>query len=169
MEVSSTKRLNRNIRSDSILFFPAPSITPRSPPGPSTSIPQAIGYSEPLFVGLSRARVDDVVKDRLAYYVDDDDDEPSFGHPKERSKRKNDINLDYYQHPDKRYDRSIRYSRSHDIYSLGCVLLEIGLWKPLDELVDIDDDDYDKTKREFQALSANLNGLVFFEAHGTIH
>jgi hypothetical protein len=79
---------------------------------------------------------------------------------REVSQRKDDINLDYYQHPDKRYDRGIRYSRAHDIYSLGCVLLEIGLWKPLHELVDIDEDDYDKTKREFQALSANLNGHV---------
>lgn len=105
--------------------------------------------------------MDDVVKDRRAYYGEDDDsDNPSFGHPREWSRRKYDINLDYYQHPDKRHDRSIRYSRAHDIYSLGCVLLEIGLWKPLDALVDIDDDDYDKTKREFQALSANLNGLV---------
>lgn len=152
--------VHKNIRSDSILFFPAPSITPRGPPGPSTSFPQTIGYTEPLFVGLSRARVDDVVKDPAPYYDSRDVQNPFDPANRERSRRKDDINLDYYQHPDKRHDSSIRYSRAHDIYSLGCVLLEIGLWKPLDQLADIDDDDYDKTKREFQALCANLNGKV---------
>lgn len=139
----------RNIRSASVIFFPASSVTSRGHPGPSASFPQAIGYSEPMFVGLGRARVDDVLKDPASHYGQV---------PRERSRRMGDINLDYYQHPDKRYDQGIRYSRAHDIYSLGCVLLEIGLWKPLDELVDIDEEDFDKTKREFQALSGNLNG-----------
>lgn len=76
------------------------------------------------------------------------------------SKRQNDINLDYYQHPDKRWNSSIRYSRSHDIYSLGCVLLEIGLWKPLDMLVDIGDEEFERTKKNFQGLTMKLDGSV---------
>jgi hypothetical protein len=75
-----------------------------------------------------------------------------------KSKRPNDINLDYYQHPDKRWNPSIRFSRSHDIYSLGCVLLEIGLWKPLDKLVEVDDEEFERTKRNFQGLTMKLDG-----------
>ena len=74
------------------------------------------------------------------------------------TRRQKDINLDYYQHPDKRWDPSIRYARSHDIYSLGCVLLEIGLWKPLDKLVDINDEEFERTKRNFQGLTMRLDG-----------
>lgn len=69
-----------------------------------------------------------------------------------------DINLDYYQHPDKRLDSRIRYSRAHDIYSLGCVLLEIGLWKSLPQLVDVNDRNFEKLKAQFQALTLNLDG-----------
>jgi hypothetical protein len=36
-----------------------------------------------------------------------------------------------YQHPDRwGADTEYRFSMLHDIYSLGVVLLEIGLWKP---------------------------------------
>jgi hypothetical protein len=69
-----------------------------------------------------------------------------------------DINLDYYQHPDKRLDSRIRYSRAHDIYSLGCVLLEIGLWKSLPQVVDVSDRNFEKLKAQFQALTLNLEG-----------
>lgn len=73
-------------------------------------------------------------------------------------RRPADINLDYYQHPEKRYNPTLRYSRSHDIYSLGCVLLEIGLWKPLNSMVEIEDEDYERTKKGFQALTMKLDG-----------
>jgi hypothetical protein len=68
------------------------------------------------------------------------------------------INLDYYQHPDKRSRPTILYSRAHDIYSLGCVLLEIGLWKSLDELVDTTAGDYEITKQLFLGLTRQLAG-----------
>jgi len=110
-----------------------------------------------MFVGLGSARVDDVVNDPGVVY-----DGMVEYDPRGRSKRPNDINLDYYQHPDKRWDPSIRYSRSHDIYSLGCVLLEIGLWKPLDLLVEVDDEEYERTKKNFQGLTMKLDGLVDF-------
>ncbi|KAF4466470.1 kinase-like (PK-like) [Fusarium albosuccineum] len=42
-----------------------------------------------------------------------------------------DIRLDYYQHPDKRDDPTLHYQARHDLYSLGCVLLEIGLWQTI--------------------------------------
>lgn len=113
---------------------------------------------------MGHARVDDVVHDRDPYYPSH---EPTIvygahegaiirAHPV--SKRPMDIELDYYQHPDKRFNRTIRYSRSHDIYSLGVVLLEIGLWRPVREVVDVEDEDFERVKRGFQALTMKLDG-----------
>lgn len=132
----------RNIRSNSILFFPAKNIPARGPPGPASGFPQPLGYDEPIFVGLGNARLDDIVHD-----VD-----------RGASRRPKDVDLDYYQHPDKRWNPALRYSRSHDIYSLGCVLLEIGLWKPLDAVVDVEDDEFERTKKAFQGLTMKLDG-----------
>lgn len=44
------------------------------------------------------------------------------------------IALDCYQHPDRRMDRDAAYRRQYDLYSVGCVLLEIGLWETLDSV-----------------------------------
>ncbi|KAE8448009.1 hypothetical protein EG329_009932 [Mollisiaceae sp. DMI_Dod_QoI] len=156
--------VHKNIRSNSILFFPAANMPSRGPAGPASGFPQPLGYSEPIFVGLGNARVDDVVSDRKSFYEEEDDllyDERGqrLKHL-QITKRQRDINLDYYQHPDKRWDPSIRYSRSHDIYSLGCVLLEIGLWKPLHELVEVEDDDFERVKRGFQSLTMDLDGTA---------
>jgi hypothetical protein len=38
------------------------------------------------------------------------------------------------------------------------VLLEIGLWEPLEALVEIEDDDYERVKMGFQALTMKLDG-----------
>ncbi|RDL32602.1 Protein kinase-like (PK-like) [Venustampulla echinocandica] len=146
-----------NIRSNSILFFPAKNKPSTGPPGPASGYPQPIGYDEPLFVGLGSSRVDDVIDDPGDYY--DDLHEPRR-HDWVVTKRPGDINLDYYQHPEKRRNPSMRYSRAHDIYSLGCVLLEIGLWKPLDRIVEIEDGDFERTKKTFQGLTMELDGLT---------
>ncbi|KAF2760517.1 hypothetical protein EJ05DRAFT_287882 [Pseudovirgaria hyperparasitica] len=45
------------------------------------------------------------------------------------------IKLDKYQHPDKQNDPSRVYEPTYDMYSLGLVLLEIGLWRDLDGYV----------------------------------
>jgi hypothetical protein len=110
-----------------MLFFPARSTPPRGLPGPDIKYPQAIGYSDPMFVGLGNARVDDLRTDNDRHYL--------VGLTKTGAP--GDINLDYYQHPDKRCNPTLRYSRSYDIYSLGCLLLEIGYWKPIHLLVDV--------------------------------
>ncbi|TVY89794.1 hypothetical protein LAWI1_G004698 [Lachnellula willkommii] len=151
-----------NIRSNSILFFPAPNKPSSGPPGPASGYPQPLGFDEPLFVGLGSARVDDEIQDPGDHYPPP---VSSFGgmvvyDERSKTKRPKDINLDYYQHPDKRWDPSLRYARSHDIYSLGCVLLEIGLWKPLDKLVDINDEEFERTKRNFQGLTMRLDGMT---------
>jgi len=40
------------------------------------------------------------------------------------------------------------------------VLLEIGLWKPLDKLVEVDDEEFERTKRNFQGLTMKLDGMI---------
>ncbi|TVY48423.1 hypothetical protein LCER1_G008229 [Lachnellula cervina] len=154
--------VHKNIRSNSILFFPAPNKPSSGPPGPASNYPQPLGFDEPLFVGLGSARVDNEIQDPGDHYPPP---VSSFGgmvvyDERAKTRRPKDINLDYYQHPDKRWDPSIRYARSHDIYSLGCVLLEIGLWKPLDKLIDINDEEFERTKRNFQGLTMRLDGMT---------
>jgi serine/threonine protein kinase len=39
---------------------------------------------------------------------------------------------DFYIHPTRRTSY-VRYTRTHDIYSLGVVLIELGLWMPLEK------------------------------------
>ena len=135
-----------------------------------------MGFDNPLFVGLGNARMDDLINDPDPYYPSEHEPiyisengqrlvrihSPHHGPGNEISttRRPKDINLDYYQHPDKRWNPSIRYSRAHDIYSLGCVLLEIGLWEPLHEVVDVEDEDFERVKRGFQSLTLRLDGLA---------
>ncbi|KAF3917108.1 hypothetical protein ABW20_dc0105087 [Dactylellina cionopaga] len=40
-----------------------------------------------------------------------------------------DLDTDLYQHPERTGPPTASYNRVHDIYSLGVILLEIGLWK----------------------------------------
>jgi hypothetical protein len=157
--------INRNIRSNSILFFPAANIPSSGPAGPAAGYPQPIGFDLPLFTGLFNPRIDDIleeVSDTKEYRSAFSEAETyRTGDPRRaRNRQTKDFEqtLDYYQHPDKRWNPSIRYSRSHDIYSLGCVMLEIGLWEPLETLVEIEDDDYERVKRGFQALTMKLDG-----------
>jgi hypothetical protein len=88
-----------------------------------------------------------VIKDRGDRYVD-------F---LERSQCTTDINLDYYQHPDKRRNPTLRYSRAFDIFSLGCLLLEIGYWKPLHHLVDVKASP-EAMRKQLQTLAVKLDG-----------
>ncbi len=130
----------------------------RGPPGPASGFPQPLGYDDPMFVGFGQPNVDEIVPEDDYY----EDDEILVDHHGQRlmriTKRAPDVNLDYYQHPDKRWNPSLKYSRVHDIYSLGCVLLEIGLWKPLHEVVAVEDEDFERVKRGFLQLTMKLDG-----------
>jgi hypothetical protein len=42
---------------------------------------------------------------------------------------------DAYHYPDKRDRPEREYQYAYDIYSLGMVLVEIGLWKPLSQII----------------------------------
>jgi hypothetical protein len=143
--------VHKNIRANSILFFPAKNKPSSGPPGPASGFPQPLGYDEPLLVGLGNARVDDIVNDPGTMYGVND-------RRVAITKRPYDINMDYYQHPDKRWNPTIRYSRAYDVYSLGVLLLEVGLWKSLDSILDVSNDEFERTKKDFQGLTMKLNG-----------
>jgi hypothetical protein len=51
--------------------------------------------------------------------------------------RTRDVVIDAYSHPEWRTDprrRDAPFRRHFDLYSVGCVLLELGLWETLDQL-----------------------------------
>jgi serine/threonine protein kinase len=83
---------------------------------------------------------------------------PSHTHHAQPSHRPDQIELDYYQHPEKRWNPGARYNRAHDVYSLGCVLLELGLWETLASVVEVEDEDFERVKRGFQSLTMRLDG-----------
>ena len=63
--------------------------------------------------------------------------------------------LDYYQHPAKHADPKRMYRHAYDVYSLGILLLEVGLWEKLKNYgdsrrgydLDADDDEEDHYER----------------------
>lgn len=47
-----------------------------------------------------------------------------------------DIEANLYRHPERQGKPKRQFSRIHDIYALGVVLLEIGLWRTVSQLFD---------------------------------
>jgi hypothetical protein len=66
----------------------------------------------------------------------------TIGEPRE-TKRTNisGFTLDYYQHPAKHADPQRLYRHAYDVYSLGILLVEIGLWTNLQVYDDVSDDE----------------------------
>lgn len=79
--------------------------------------------TQPVIAGFSNARSDDL-----------DESEPLSVH-----RPATNVTLDCYYHPAKRQLRHQRYVPGYDLYSLGCVLLEIGLWQPIDAQLELDE------------------------------
>jgi hypothetical protein len=104
--------LHESFRSSNILFFP-----PATPLLPTTKARSAspsrssvsIDFSEPWVLGFEFSRLD---IGRTVGYADFDPER------------------DIYRHPQRQGDPEVHFTRIHDIYALGVVLLEIGLWEP---------------------------------------
>lgn len=122
--------LHKNIRPESIIFFPKYQ-------QPLTR--KRIDWLDVFLMGYKYARLhsqtefdgdddgdDDGNRMRGNYGTYDDPDVPRV---------QEHITLDIYQHPTKRTEPHRRYQSAYDMYSLGLVLLEIGLWEPLAKLV----------------------------------
>ncbi|KAI9883837.1 MAG: Ribosome biogenesis protein erb1 [Watsoniomyces obsoletus] len=109
--------LHKNFCPNNILFFPSSSpssSSPTSPTSPSSSTIQEINrLSTPHVTGFDSSRPD---------YLK----EMTIG-------TKNDLQQDSYRHPASLGIWRSTYRKSFDIYSLGLVLLEIGLWKSIQD------------------------------------
>ncbi|KAL6801544.1 prion-inhibition and propagation domain-containing protein [Trichoderma sp. SZMC 28012] len=72
---------------------------------------------------------------------------------KEQTKESNisGFTLDYYQHPAKHADPKRLYRHAYDVYSLGILLLEVGLWEKLSNyytmMLDPDEEDHYERRR----------------------
>lgn len=129
--------LHKNIHSSNIFFFPAQPTTNQS----FDSHRKDIG--RPYIMGYGLSRPDDVpeiiqhdnVRVREAYSRREEvkeqrDTQISRSHLWGSDvDRKSQLNI--YHHPDKIANPARRFRHSYDIYSLGLVLLEIGLWQNL--------------------------------------
>ena len=93
--------VHKSFRSNNILFFP---------PDHSLGQENQTSLEDPYLSGWEYSRPASEFSSRL-----NDNDE---------------LEANIYRHPDQWGLPTVRFNKFHDIYSLGVVLLEIGLWKP---------------------------------------
>ena len=127
--------LHKNISPESILFFP------RIPEPGQSVVLQHRDVERPTLMGYGLSRPDDVpdavldnikIRKRPDISRNFDEPEPKPSPDDEREYEQDDLRRSLiYQHPDKVASRFRRFRHSYDIYSLGLVLLEIGLWRSL--------------------------------------
>ncbi|KAL8887450.1 MAG: hypothetical protein Q9205_006370 [Flavoplaca limonia] len=120
--------LHKRIRSENILFFAA-----RSNPGEVISASRK-NFARPVLAGYGLSRPDDIP------------DEEEGKVPRHQSRRENSPELEdstykrsIYKHPEKATNPCRRSRHSYDLYSLGLILLEIGLWEDLQKYNKFDD------------------------------
>ncbi|KAL8740058.1 MAG: hypothetical protein Q9190_007198 [Brigantiaea leucoxantha] len=97
--------LHRNVNSNNILFF--------------EDSPTASSERKPWKSGIIR-RPFLTSFDQLSRDVDDEREEPFISN--------------IYRHPQIERSRRTAFRKGHDIYSLGLILLEVGLWMPITKL-----------------------------------
>lgn len=117
--------LHKNICPENILFFAA-----RPSSGQVISASKK-DFGRPIIVGYGLSRPDDIADQGRQQHA-----EPSRI-PFKSVSRYDDANPNkesIYQHPDKATNHRRRFRHSYDMYSLGLVLLEIGLWQDLQKI-----------------------------------
>ncbi len=119
--------LHKTIHPGNIIFFPAELDVASQ--GQLEGRCKDVG--RPYIVGYSYSRPDDVVSDDVAFDDMMFDDMMSDHKGKRHSVSKRIDFADMYRHPDKAEEPARRFRHTYDIYSLGLVLLEIGLWRNL--------------------------------------
>ena len=113
--------LHKNIRSDNIFFFPA------KPPDRSGRIEgHRKDFGRPYIMGYGISRPDDIEDSHAITHISH-----GIQNITVRPRDEDQIMVDIYKHPDKLANPSSRFRHTYDIYSLGVVLLEIGLWHSL--------------------------------------
>ena len=106
--------LHKGIRSDNVLFMRYQSATTNLRADDSTMA----DLNSPIMSGFDYSRPDLV-------------DEQSFRNTRTPSH-------DLYSHPDLLQFRTRRSRKCHDMYSLGLILVEIALWRPIEDIVGIE-------------------------------
>ncbi|KFY83509.1 hypothetical protein V498_08021 [Pseudogymnoascus sp. VKM F-4517 (FW-2822)] len=104
--------VHESFRSENIIFFPVTDTKKAGSPSEDR-----INYAEPWIFGFEFSRPEDFF-----------------------SSGATDISLerDVYRHPDRQGIPETRFNKLHDIYALGVVLLEIGLWESWDQMQHIE-------------------------------
>ncbi|PKK47089.1 hypothetical protein CI102_9619 [Trichoderma harzianum] len=163
--------LHKNIRADSVIFFPEYSNTLQEDRYEDSF---EIDVSKPILMGYIFSRPDDIIIRTISSAIEQPietrflkterrttthiwnnpmdqrvdskrrtgtlRDDTILGHimpeetlVKEQTKETNisGFTLDYYQHPAKHADPKRLYRHAYDVYSLGILLLEVGLWEKL--------------------------------------
>lgn len=124
-ELHSSGWLHKSINSHNVLFF-----------GNDSRKPSPFLLEEPYFAGFASSRPDDLAERSSRMAI---------------AREAGGI----YRHPDVQGftgARTARYRAEYDIYSLGIVLLEIGLWKPFDKQVDPESPPSDTARRNVTLL-----------------
>lgn len=104
--------LHKGLRSDNIMFIRQQSLDTSND---SEFIPD---ISSPILSGFDYSRPDLI-------------DEQTFRNAMT-------VRHELYRHPDLLQLKTKRSTRSHDLYSLGIILLEIALWQPIEEIIGIE-------------------------------
>jgi hypothetical protein len=139
--------LHKNIRPESIIFFPKDQ-------QPLTR--KQIDWLDVFLMGYKYARLHSQTE-----FDGDDDGGPMtgiYGDDSDVPRVQEQITLDIYQHPTKRTEPHRRYQSAYDMYSLGLVLLEIGLWEPLAKLVPSNQNAYETQRHIRDKLHPRLVG-----------
>ncbi|RSL73667.1 hypothetical protein CEP54_000039 [Fusarium duplospermum] len=132
-QLYSSSWMHKSIRSDNILF-------PYQNSDEGSSLDQ---LASPIICGFEYSRLE-----TEAQTID-------------RSKANSDLAVAMYRHPDYQGEAAQGYKVQYDIYSLGLVLLEIGIWAPLTSLFD---SKRGKTSSSRPALSIDAKGFHSPEA-----
>ena len=118
--------LHKKVSPENILFFAA-----RPNPGEVISALRK-DFSRPVLVGYGLSRRDDIRDEGK------NDSRVSRRPDRSRFDRPSELEHSIYQHPDKATNPRRRSRHSYDLYSLGLVLLEIGLWEDLQKYYNFD-------------------------------
>lgn len=118
--MTNTHIISRNIRSESVLFFPKGDINDETPIEGGHA---RYDFGHPYLVGFNTARSDQPPQGRS--------NETGYPMTAVAQAAARNLTMDYYQHPAKLTNPSLPYERFYDLYSLGVVLVELGAWRSL--------------------------------------